>query len=385
MYPLSVFQGKERLCVAGLMSGTSVDGVDVAIVDLWIENGDLNHELRGFSTVLIPISLRKEILGVCEGTCDVKSVSRLNFLLGDLFADAIISAIDSAGMNVCDVDLVGSHGQTVCHFPYENPPSTLQIGESSVIARRTGIITVSDFRPADMAVGGQGAPLVPLADHLLFSDFEKGRMLLNIGGIANVTVLPAGKTREDISAFDTGPGNMLIDAAVEYVSSGREFYDANGARASSGEGNKKLLKSLLSHPYFRRVPPKSTGREEFGKDFFDKVITDSDCEQGSIVATFTELSAISIFSALDSFVTESIDEIWVAGGGVHNDYLMGRLRQLFSGVAVRSLVELGLNPDAREAVCFAVLAYQTIKGKTGNIPEATGASFPVILGKITLP
>ena len=376
---------KERLCVVGLMSGTSIDGIDVAIVDLWFEDGDLKYEMRGFITVPIPFSLRQEILEICEGRGDIKLLCRLNFLLGDLFADAVIFAIDAAGIDVSEVDLIGSHGQTVCHFPYEDPPSTLQIGESSVIAKRTGIITVSDFRPADMAMGGQGAPLVPLADHLLFSDSKRGRMLLNIGGIANVTILPSGGNLRNICAFDTGPGNMLIDAAVEYVSSGSELFDESGTRASKGEVNEELLKSLLSHPYFCRRPPKSTGREEFGKKFFDKTIADMDCEKDSIVTTFTELSAQSIASSLDFFSAESIDEIWVAGGGVHNSYLMKRLRQLISKVSIRSLAELGLDPDAREAVSFAVLANQTIFGKAGNIPEATGASESVVLGKITLP
>ena len=376
---------KERLCVVGLMSGTSIDGVDVAIVDLWFEGGDLKYELRGFITVPIPLSLRQEILEICEGRGDIKLLCRLNFLLGDLFADAVIFAVEAAGIDVSEVDLIGSHGQTVCHFPYDNPPSTLQIGESSVIAQRTGIITVSDFRPADMAMGGQGAPLVPLADHLLFSDSKRGRMLLNIGGIANVTILPSGGNLRNICAFDTGPGNMLIDAAVEYVSSGSELFDESGTRASKGEVNEELLKSLLSHPYFCRRPPKSTGREEFGKKFFDQTIADMDCEKDSIVTTLTELSAQSIASSLDFFSAESIDEIWVAGGGVHNSYLMKRLRQLISKVSIRSLAELGLDPDAREAVSFAVLANQTIFGKAGNIPEATGASESVVLGKITLP
>ncbi|MEE3235411.1 MAG: anhydro-N-acetylmuramic acid kinase [Candidatus Latescibacterota bacterium] len=383
--PLTFVREKERLCVVGLMSGTSIDGIDAAIVDLWFEDGDLKYELRGFSTVPIPIPLRQEILEICEGRGDIRLLCRLNFLLGDLFADTVMFAIDAAGIDVSEVDLIGSHGQTVCHFPYESPPSTLQIGEPSIIAQRTGIVTISDFRPADMAVGGQGAPLVPLADHLLFADSKRGRMLLNIGGIANVTVLPSGRNLGNICAFDTGPGNMLIDAAVEYVSSGTELFDENGTRASKGEVNEKLLKSLLSHSYFCRRPPKSTGREEFGKKFFDKMIADSDCEKDSIVTTFTELSAQSISSALDFFTAESIYEIWVAGGGVHNSYLMRRLSQLISGVSVRSLAELGLDPDAREAVSFAVLANQTIHGKAGNIPEATGASSPVVLGKITLP
>lgn len=385
MNPLDVLQSKERLCVVGLMSGTSIDGIDVAIVDLWFEDGDLKYNLRGFNTVPIPIPLKKEILRICEQRGDIKQLCRLNFLLGELFADAVIFAIDAMEIDICEIDLIGSHGQTVCHFPYETPPSTLQIGESSVIAQRTGIITISDFRPADMAAGGQGAPLVPLADHLLFSDVTKGRILLNIGGIANLTILPAGRNPENICAFDTGPGNMLIDAATDYVSFGTEFFDLNGMRASKGVANEKLLMSLLSHSYFSRRPPKSTGREEFGKNFFDKMIADSDCEKDSIVATFTEFSARSISSAISLFVNHSIDEIWVAGGGVHNSFLMERLRQLNSGVPVRSLIKLGLDPDAREAVSFAVLAIQTILGKAGNIPEATGASGPVVLGKITLP
>jgi len=371
--------------VVGLMSGTSIDGIDVAIVDLWFEDGDLKYNLRGFSTVPIPIYLKNEILEICEQRGDIRQLCRLNFLLGELFADAVILALNAMEINVSEIDLIGSHGQTVCHFPYDTPPSTLQIGESSVIAQRTGIITISDFRPADMAAGGQGAPLVPLADHLLFSDVDKGRLLLNIGGIANLTILPAGRSSENICAFDTGPGNMLIDAATEYVSSGTEFFDLNGIRASKGVVNEKLLMSLLSHSYFRRKPPKSTGREEFGKKFFDKMIADSNCEKDSIVATFTELSARSISSALSLFANHSIDEIWVAGGGVHNSFLMERLRQLNSEVPVRSLIKLGLDPDAREAVSFAVLAIQTIWGKAGNIPEATGASGPVVLGKITLP
>jgi anhydro-N-acetylmuramic acid kinase len=380
--------GKEKMRVVGLMSGTSADGVDAAIVEI----GRGKVWLLAFDTFAYPAALRRQILGLCRPeSARLDDICHYNFVLGEVFADAVIKLCSKSGISLSSIDLIGSHGQTVYHQPsgkrYNNKTirSTLQIGEPSVIAQRTGVTTVADFRPRDMAVGGQGAPLVPYADYVLFKHKRLTRAVQNIGGIANVTFLPAGYTQDDIIAFDTGPGNMVIDGIIRLISGGGKNYDTGGKMAARGMIDKRLLGELLRHPFFRRRPPKSTGREEFGADFTERIyrragrkgLTNAD-----IVATVTALSAKSIAQAYRRFLPALPDELILCGGGAHNCTLVEMLHAELPEVKMLSTDDFGISVDAKEAVSFAILAWATIKGITNNVPAATGAKKPVILGKI---
>jgi anhydro-N-acetylmuramic acid kinase len=344
--------------VAGLISGTSADGIDVAVVDI-------NERIEVVTTKTIPYppEVRSAILSVL----DVAAISRLNFLLGELFAEAL----GQCGVPLDTIELIGSHGQTIFHegepveFLGRKIASTLQIGEASVIAARTGIETIADFRPSDIAAGGTGAPLVPFLDYQLFRHSEIPRIALNIGGIANITVIPAGAKPEDVVAFDTGPGNMLIDAVAPP-------FDRDGARARAGQVNEALLSRLLSDPYYSRNPPKSCGREQYGADFVRGT--------GIDVGTATELTARTIALAVASY--PDTQEVIASGGGVHNLYMMERLSASLQPRLTTS-EEFGIDVDSKEAILFAVLAYQTYQRRAGNLPSATGARKPVILGKIS--
>jgi anhydro-N-acetylmuramic acid kinase len=287
--------------------------------------------------------------------------------------------------------LVGSHGQTVYHNPRGKRDgnrtirSTLQIGEPSIIAQRTGITTVADFRPRDIAAGGEGAPLVPYADYVLFGDNRLSRAVQNIGGIANVTFLPGGCKQDDIIAFDTGPGNMVIDSIVRLISGGKRHFDRGGKIAARGTVDKRLLSELLRHPFLRRRPPKSTGRGEFGASFAEQVYrraAKKGLADADIVATITAFTASSIAQAYHQFLPAIPDEVILCGGGAHNDALVEMLRTELPDVKMLSTDDFGISVDAKEAVSFAILAWATIKGITNNVPAATGAEQPVVLGKI---
>jgi anhydro-N-acetylmuramic acid kinase len=290
------------------------------------------------------------------------------------------------------IDLIGSHGQTIYHNPRgrrlwkRTVPCTLQIGESAVIAQRTGITTVADFRPRDIAAGGQGAPLVPFADYILFRDKKKNRAIQNIGGIANVTYLPANCRRCDIIAFDTGPGNMIIDGIVSLATRGREKFDLDGKTARRGTVDRELLGNMLQHPFFRIRPPKSTGREMFGKTYRD-ILYEKVRRKGlsieDITATVTAFTAASIGLSYKRFLPAMPDEVILCGGGAKNNTLIKMLRKELGEVKVLTSSELGINYDAKEAISFAILAYATIKGIANNVPSATGADGALILGKIT--
>ena len=379
---------KNKVRVAGLMSGTSVDGVDVTIIDI----NEQKVDLLAFDVFPYPNALRMEILQLCSPeTALLDNVCHYNFVLGEVFADAVIKLCNKSGVVLKSIDLIGSHGQTIYHNPrgkrYSRTTirSTLQIGEPSVIAQRTGITTVADFRPRDMAAGGQGAPLVPYADYILFGDNKLSRAVQNIGGIANVTFLPPSCRQEDIVAFDTGPGNMVIDGIIRLISGGRRRFDSNGKIAAQGKVNKRLLNEMLRHPFLKRRPPKSTGREEFGHSFSsglykkasEKGITDSD-----IVATVTAFTAKSTARAYQRFLPVLPDEIVLCGGGSRNNTLVEMLRSELSDANMLSTDDFGISVDAKEAVSFAILAWATIKGLTNNVPGVTGADRPVIMGKI---
>jgi anhydro-N-acetylmuramic acid kinase len=374
--------------IAGLMSGTSADGVGVAIIDLKKNKVDI----LAFDTFLYEPALRKRILELGEQKpCPVAGVSNLNFLIGHVFADSLITLCRKSRIDLRTIDLIGSHGQTVYHNPKGQKfgkrliQSTLQIGEPSIIAKRTGITTVADFRPADMAAGGEGAPLVPFADYFLFKDKKLSRAIQNIGGIANVTYLPAGGRLDDIIAFDTGPGNMIIDRIASVISNGRLNYDRDGKIAAKGKIDAAILNEMLCHPFLKRKPPKSTGREEFGHKFFKvfyKRVKVRSLLPQDILATATAFTAVSIANAYRRFLPQIPDQIILCGGGAHNKTLVKMLQKNLIGAKILLIDGFGISCDAKEAVSFAILAYATIKGLTNNVPGATGAVKKVVLGKI---
>jgi len=380
--------GKGKMRVVGLMSGTSADGVDAAVVEI----GRGKVRLLAFDTFAYPAALRRRILDLCRPeSARLDDICHYNFVLGEVFADAVIKLCSKSGISLGSINLIGSHGQTIYHQPRGKRygrrmiRSTLQIGEPSVIAQRTGITTVADFRPRDMAAGGEGAPLVPYADYVLFKHKRLTRAVQNIGGVANVTFLPGGCTQDDIIAFDTGPGNMVIDGIIHLITGGRKRYDAGGKIAARGTVNKRLLDELLRHPFFRRRPPKSTGREEFGADFAEQIYLKAGkkgLDDDDLVVTVTALTAKSIAQAYHNFLPVIPDELILCGGGSHNGTLVEMLHAELPDVKMLSTDDFGISVDAREAVSFAILAWATIKGMTNNVPTATGAERPVILGKI---
>jgi anhydro-N-acetylmuramic acid kinase len=375
--------------VIGLMSGTSADGVDAALVEVTWADGRLRANPLATTNTPFAADLRSEILAVCDpATGTVDRICRLNARLGDIFARAAALVSEVAGISLADVDLIGSHGQTIYHAvgPGANPPSTLQIGEPSVIAERTGCTVVANFRSRDVAAGGQGAPLVSYVDYLLFSDPDRTRALQNIGGIANVTLLPAGGAASDIVAFDTGPGNMVIDALTEQYFD--QPFDRDGLIAAAGQVHEGVLLELLRDSFFSDPPPKTTGRELFGRQFASRLGVlgqEFGLAPADLVATATALTARSIADAYLHFLPP-IDDVFVSGGGAANPVLMSWLASSFRGLGIEASVrrsdDIGMSSDAKEAIAFAVLAYETVHGRTATLPRSTGADHPSVLGVI---
>jgi anhydro-N-acetylmuramic acid kinase len=404
------------MIVIGLMSGTSVDGVDAAVVKLEGTPPSLAWEVLGHSHRSFAPELRAEIFACFRPeTGSVDRLCRLNFALGRAFGAAALDAAHDAGLLIAEIDLIGSHGQTLWHEPPAGDEthvpeaqrsgmgSTLQLGEPAVIAEMTGVPVVSNFRTRDMAVGGQGAPLVPLADWLLLSHPTKFRAAQNIGGIANVTFLPPVSAAETQStqkeseldsfsgslngvfAFDTGPGNMLIDEAARLAADGAWTYDHDGVLAARGNVNESLLADWLSEPYFQQKPPRTTGRELFGTQRAAEYWSQASrrgLNPNDIVATLTALTVRSIEHAYRIFLPAFPDEVIVSGGGARNHTLMAMLAERLSPAHVTTSEEYGLGIEAKEAIAFAVLAYETWHKRSGNIPGATGASRAVVLGSI---
>lgn len=376
--------------VIGLMSGTSADGIDAALVDIQGAPPDLQWDVLGFVEMPFPKNVRDEILALCEvSSSRVDAVCGMNVALGEWFAEATLAVCKKAQIEPEEIALIGSHGQTIHHLPntreFANKlvRSTLQIGDPSVIAQRTGITTVSDFRLRDMAVGGQGAPLVPLVDFLLFRSATKGRILLNIGGIANLTVLPKNCQSEDVFAFDAGPGNMIIDGVVHVVTQGEMSFDENGELAQQGQIVEGVLTEVLSLPFFQESPPKSTGRELFGQQMVSKFVSASDSAE-DVIATATAFTIKTIVQAIEDFVLKhhEIDELIVSGGGALNPVLMQGLASNLE-LEVKTTADLGMRSECKEAVAFAILAYETFHGRPGNVPRVTGADLEVVLGSLT--
>jgi anhydro-N-acetylmuramic acid kinase len=390
-------KGGARL-VVGLMSGTSMDGVDAALVRLTGTAEQPRVRLLAFVTLPYPPDVRWWIMHVATGDpATAGEVSQLNFLLGELFAKAALRVCRAAHVTIRRVSVIGSHGQTIYHqgrpelIPDHRAavgPNTLQIAEPAVIAERTGAPVVADFRTADVAAGGQGAPLVPMVDYVLLRDARKGTVALNIGGIANVTVIPAKAKPLDIVGFDTGPGNMVSDALVRLFTNEREYYDAGGRVAALGKVNEPLLADALRHPFFLRPPPKSAGREQFGRAFVERYFLSRKRPRfEDLLRTSLELTARTIAAALARFVFPGakIDRLIVSGGGAHNPLLVKRLAELLPHLTVELSDHYGLPVDAKEAIAFAILADRTLHGLPGNLPSVTGARRAVVLGKIVKP
>jgi len=402
MDALSRYAAKETRTVIGLMSGTSADGIDAALCHISGTGETLRAEVVGFRCHPYEPEFRRELMALFTPNAPVGEVARMNFRLGRLFAEAALDLMRESGVG--EVDLIASHGQTVCHLPeireggrgYARPTVgvTLQIGEPAVIAELTGVMVAADFRPRDMAAGGQGAPLAPYADWVLFRHAEKSRAVQNIGGIANVTVLPAGGPLESVIAFDTGPGNMVIDGLAAALSDGAVTYDRDGAWAARGKVEEARLADLMQHPFLARRPPKSTGREEFGAEFVTELLArGKGMATEDLLATATAFTAESIAAAYRDFVlprlaahgTVGIDEVILGGGGSYNTTLRRRLEERMSGARVLAPEDFGINGEAKEALAFAILGNETVLGNPSNVPSATGAQHSVILGNITLP
>lgn len=362
--------------IAGIMSGTSLDGIDVAIVDITGRNIRPVAHL----TTPYPAPVRAAILAVSNAETNTAAISRLNFQLGELYAKAVIAACRRKKIPLESIDLIGCHGQTI----YHEEGNTLQIGEAAVIAERTGIAVISDFRTRDIAAGGKGAPLVPFVDYRLFRHPKRSRIALNIGGIANLTAIPAGAKPEEVMAFDTGPGNMVMDALVSEYTNGQRRYDRNGAIAAGGHINRELLDVLLLDRYYRENPPKTAGREQYGKEFVAK-LKQTGLPLPTLIATATMLTAAAIAIGIERFVKKRMkpDDLIVSGGGAHNRQLMGNLHALLPDIMFSTTQDFGIDIDAKEAIAFAILAGETYRRKPGNLPGATGARHPVVLGKIT--
>ncbi|WP_462410679.1 anhydro-N-acetylmuramic acid kinase [Neobacillus sp. Marseille-QA0830] len=385
-------QTQNQKLVVGLMSGTSLDGIDAALVRIAEDAGDIQLKLLHFATMPYPESVREQILQLCDPKqARIEDISAMNMLLGELFADAAQQVVTEANRTMDEIDLISSHGQTIFHQPEAVEiagypvASTLQIGDIGMIAERTGVTTVGDFRTRDMAAGGQGAPLVPYADHLLFRKTEYGRVLVNIGGIANITVLPPEQSEARVLAFDTGPGNMIIDAFAGWATNGKQSYDENGSMAASGQVDEPWLAELLSHDYYKQTAPKSTGRELFGIEYAKKLWEESShLSAADKLATITELTAWTIASDISRLIdSHQIKEVFVSGGGWHNRTLMNSLKSHLPGtVTIGSTDDLGISGDAKEAVVFALLGYQCLMKRFNNLPAATGAKNEVIMGKI---
>jgi anhydro-N-acetylmuramic acid kinase len=371
--------------VIGLISGTSMDGVDAALVEIRDEDGFAGADLIHALTEPWPPALRDALRGLHGAGPD--EICALNRDVGEAFARTVLRILDEADVEPADCDLVGSHGQTIAHRPgAAGGGSTLQIGEPAVIAERTGIVTVSDFRAADIAAGGQGAPLVPLADYLLFRPEAGVRLLLNIGGIANLTVLTPD--RRGVRGFDTGPGNALIDAAVRRFTHGRDAFDAEGARARRGTPNPAMLSELEAHPFFRLAPPKSTGLDTFGEGYVARVRENHpDLAEDDFLATLTAFTARTIGAAIRAVAAEGAPEgvVYVGGGGARNRFLMELLAREIEPLGSAPIDAIGIPGDYREAVAFAVLAGETIAGRPGNLPAVTGAAREVVLGRVSDP
>lgn len=387
--------------VAGLISGTSADGVDAALVRISGTGSSLSLEISFHGTVPYDDELRARVLAA--GNATAREITDLHFDLGRFFAQALRRFAGEAGVDLHSLDLIGSHGQTIWHAPPSagKKGATLQLGDGNVLAEETGLVTITDFRAADLAAGGEGAPLVPYLDWALFHHLPGTTMALNLGGIANVTIVPGGVANggtgdggrqagpEGVIGFDTGPANMVLDALAARLLPGAPAFDREGAAAARGRVHEPLLRDLLKNAYFECRPPKSTGRELFGESFVEEILEKGrELDRDDLIATTAQLTASSVADAVERFVDRALlplGRVVVSGGGVHNSTLMNMLSERFHPVPVLPSSRFGMPVDGKEAVLFAVLASETLRGTPTGIPRVTGASGSRLLGKISLP
>jgi len=385
---LNSIVSKEDKVVLGLMSGTSMDGIDAALVHIKGHGLETKVELIDFAVYPYSNRLRYELEEIANA--QVGKISDLNFKVGEAFSDAAISIIERAGFVPDQVDLVGTHGQTVFHNPPSNQSefsSTLQIGEPDIIAERTGITTVSDFRPRDMSSNGEGAPLVPYVDYVLFKNPDKTRIAQNIGGISNCTIVTPDLA--DVMAFDSGPGNILLDEVMRIHSAGKKNYDMNGEIANKGDVDYKVLYNLLNNEYFKEVPPKTTGREMFGKNESEKLyklVENNSLELSNLLATLVQFTVDTIYNAYEDYIFSKwkIDEVILSGGGAFNPIMVEKLAQKLKPIELSLSDKYSIPADSKEALSFAVMAHETIVGNSTNLPNVTGARFASPLGKISI-
>ncbi len=392
---LQKLASKKKKTIIGLMSGTSLDGVDAVLIELSGSGTKTKIKQLGFITHPFPRGLKRKLLeNSTSNAGNVTNICKLNFLIAYLFADAVKELCKKSKFNLADVDLIGSHGQTIQHLPQKKNyfghifGSTLQIGDPSVIAKLTGVLTIGDFRTGDVALGGQGAPLVPYFDYLMFHSDKNNRALLNIGGISNITVLDKKGTASSVIAFDTGSGNMLIDLLVKKYFN--VDFDANGKIAFSGKINNECFNELKKRDKFiEKKIPKSTGREYYGAEFLSPLLKKfRSVPKEDLLAAVTDFTAYGIYRNYEKFIHNEteISELFVSGGGAKNTFVMNSLKNYFgNSVEVKNVNHLGVSSDAKEAICFAVLANETLAGNSSNIPRVTGALKTTILGKICLP
>ncbi|HLJ58556.1 MAG TPA: anhydro-N-acetylmuramic acid kinase [bacterium] len=408
----AAIRAKTTKRIIGLISGTSADGITAALVEITdrlpagrgratgrrapTEGAGHDHpkvRLVAHTTVPYPPEVRRRVIDVFTQPATTQEIASLHYLLGESFADAALAAAKRAGCPMTRVDLIASHGQTVAHVGVPDPSdpwsraATMQLGESAVIAERTRRPVLADFRAADIAAGGQAAPFVPYADIVLLSA-PHGRIALNLGGISNITVLPASGRRDDVYAFDCGPANMLIDGLVRHFSGGAETFDRDGARAARGTVREDLLRELLAHPFVNAPPPKTAGHEQFGRPFLDGLLaTWGRLPADDLIATATAFAGDAVGRNVARYVVprHAIADLVAAGGGVHNPALMHRLARAVAPIRVRRIDEFGVPADAKEALAFALLGHATLMGIPGNLPRVTGARHAAILGKWTWP
>jgi len=384
---------KDEKLALGLMSGTSADGISTIIVKLKGNWTETKFKIIHYRTKKYPEKIRKEIFKIFQPeTGKVDNICMMNFVLGEIFAEAALETIDEAGLKRTEIDFIASHGQTIHHMPKMKKiytymaRSTLQIGEPSIIAERTGILTIADFRPRDIAAGGEGAPISAYADYILFRSKTKSRAVQNIGGIANVTCIPRNSKPEGIIAFDTGPGNMMIDGIIEYLTRGKMTFDENGKIAARGKVNCKLFEYLMEHPYLKRKPPKTTGRREFGRKYIIKVVKRAEkmnLNLEDILATITKYTAKTIAESYRRYLPEIPDETIIGGGGSHNKTLMKMLEEeIGDETRIFRHEDFGIPAQAKEPLILTILANEAIHGHFNNIPSATGAKRKVLMGKI---
>ena len=381
----------------GLMSGTSADGIDTALVKIAGHGLNTKIELLGYHSFDYSTQDKSLIQRLFDYEhCNIPYTSFMNFRLGELFAAAVINGAAKFNVPLDDIDFIGSHGQTVFHQPQPSSvdgvlrrSNTLQIGDPAIIAHLTGHVTIGDFRVADVAAGGNGAPLVPYTEYILYGSSHESRALQNIGGIANVTVIPQGCTIDEVYAFDTGPGNMIMDGLMHHFTQGKLSYDIDGCYAAQGQISEPLVNILCSDPYFTEPPPKTTGREQFGGPYLTKILdyaTEHNLSKYDVLASVTDFTARTIKQSFERFIFPKtiINTIVISGGGTYNPTLMKMLRHYFEGISILTQEDIGGNSDAKEAIAFAILGNETLFGTPNNMPKVTGAQKGVVMGKICL-